>query len=72
MLSRVCLCFALLNLLVTRPTLGQRLYRIQHFSDKYYGKVWLARPSEVFDSGWVAVYDKATNKLLLKVSWRLR
>ena len=35
--------FSLLFLLLPcLPALGQRLYRIQQFSPKYYGKVWLA------------------------------
>ncbi|MGI4872649.1 MAG: XAC2610-related protein [Janthinobacterium lividum] len=58
----------LLLLLTCCPALGQRLYRIQQFSPKYYGKVWLAEPNEVFSPGWVAVYERALGKLLLKVT----
>lgn len=59
----------LLSLLLTcLPALSQRLYSVRNFSPNYYGKVWLAKPNEVFSPGWVAVYEKASNKLLLKVS----
>ena len=47
---------------------GQRLYRVQSFSPRYSAKVWVAQPGEVFSPGWVAVYDKATGKQLLRVN----
>lgn len=46
---------------------AQETYTVDGFSDKYIGKVHLAKPSEVFSPGWVAIYDKKTNRQLLKV-----
>lgn len=47
--------------------LAQQLFKTQDFSDKYYAKVYLESPDEVFSAGWVAIYDKATHKELVKV-----
>ena len=60
--------FLLLLLLAGRPALGQQLYRVQEFSPKYYGRVWLTKPSEVVSPGWVAVYERKTGRQLVKVS----
>jgi hypothetical protein len=46
---------------------AQATYTVDGFSDKYFGKVHLADPKEVFSPGWVAIYDKKTNRQLLKV-----
>ncbi len=46
---------------------GQKTFEVQDFSKDYYGKVYLENPSEVFSQGWVAIYDKKTNKQLIKV-----
>lgn len=46
---------------------AQQTYTVDGFSDKYVGKVYLAKPAEVFSPGWVAIYDKKTNRQLLKV-----
>ena len=68
MFFRYATCLGgLLGLLFARPAPGQQLFRIQHFSNKYYGTVWLAKPRETLSPGWVAVYDQATGKRLLKV-----
>lgn len=57
----------LLGLGAARVATGQKLYQVQSFSPQYTAKVWVAQPGEVFSPGWVAVYDKATGRQLLKV-----
>lgn len=47
---------------------GQKTFEVQDFSKDYYGKVYLEEPSEVFSKGWVAIYEKKTNKQLIKVN----
>ncbi len=60
--------FCLLMILaMTSIVAGQRTYEVQDFSEDYYGKVFLENPSEVFSKGWVAIYQKKTNKQLIKV-----
>jgi len=46
---------------------GQKTFEVQDFSDDFYGKVYLEDPSEVFSKGWVAIYEKKTNRQLIKV-----
>jgi hypothetical protein len=46
---------------------GQKTLDVQDFSPDYYGKIYIAEPSEVFSKGWVAIYQKKTNKQLIKV-----
>ncbi len=47
---------------------GQKTFEVQNFSADYYGKVYVAQPSETFSSGWIAILDKKTNKELIKVN----
>jgi hypothetical protein len=46
---------------------GQKTFEVQDFSKDYYGKVFIENPSEVFSKGWVAIYQKKTNRQLIKV-----
>jgi len=46
---------------------GQVTFKIDGFSDRYYGRAYLSDTSEVFSEGWVAVYDRKTNKKLIHV-----
>lgn len=46
---------------------GQKTLEVQDFSKDYYGKVYLETPTEVFSNGWIAVYEKKTNRQLIKV-----
>lgn len=46
---------------------AQKTFEVQDFSEDYYGKVFLENPTEVFSKGWVAIYQKKTNKQLIKV-----
>src|SRR5215204_1300965 len=46
---------------------GQKTFEVQDFSKDYYGKVYIEKPSEVFSGGWVAIYEKKTNRQLIKL-----
>jgi hypothetical protein len=46
----------------------QSIFRVGEFSKDYYGIVQVESTSEVFKKGWIAVYDKKTDKELIKVS----
>ncbi len=59
-----CLFLILISIAIV---FGQKTYEVQDFSNDYYGKVFLENPSEVFSPGWVAIYQKKTNKRLIKV-----
>ncbi len=52
------------------PIVGfaQATYAINNFSDEYYGKLRINDTSKVFSPGWIAVYNKKTNKQLIKVN----
>lgn len=54
-------------LLTLQVSFGQNTFDVQDFSKDYYGKLYLDNPTEVFSKGWTAIYQKKTNKLLLKV-----
>lgn len=60
--------FYFLILIVTGTVFGQKTFDVQDFSEDYYGKVHLEQPAEVFSKGWVAIYQKKTNKQLIKVN----
>lgn len=55
----LCMCFNF--------CFAQTTFTVNNFSPLYYGKVYVADTAEVFSKGWVAVYEKKTNKLLIKV-----
>ena len=46
---------------------GQKTFEVQDFSKDFYGKVYIEKPSEVFSRGWIAIYEKRTNRQLIKV-----
>lgn len=50
------------NLVKSEP-----IYRVDNFSDYYYGKVQTENNDETFNKGWVAIYDKKSNAELIKV-----
>jgi hypothetical protein len=60
----VCL---LLILAAAGVIFAQKTFEVQNFSPDYYGKVYLENPTEVFSKGWVAIYEKKTNRQLIKV-----
>lgn len=53
--------------LATFNVQAQDTFTVDDFSDSYYGKVYIEDTSEVFSKGRVAIYDKHTNKELIKV-----
>lgn len=48
-------------------TFAQTTFKVDNFSKAYYGKIFISDTSEVFSKGWVAIYDKKTNKQIIKV-----
>ncbi len=48
-------------------TFAQTTFKVDNFSKAYYGKIFISDTSEVFSKGWVAIYDKKTNKRIIKV-----
>jgi len=45
----------------------QSVFRVDEFSEDYYGIVQVESSDEVLKNGWIAIYDKRTNKELIKV-----
>lgn len=58
----------MLILISTGFVFGQKTLDVKDFSADYYGKIYIVDPSEVFSKGWVAIYEKKTNKELIKVN----
>ena len=52
---------------ITHVAFAQKIYSVDGFSKKYYGKVEIADTPEVFKKGWIAIYDRKTNKQIIKV-----
>jgi hypothetical protein len=52
----------------TTVTLAQNIFTVDNFSKDYYGKIQISDTSEVFSKGWVAIYDRRTNKQIIKVA----
>ena len=46
---------------------GQKTFEVQDFSKDFYGKVYIETPSEVFSKGWIGIFEKKTNRQLIKV-----
>lgn len=46
---------------------SQQTFRAADFSDRYYGKIFVEKPDEVFSPGWVTIYDKKNDKELVRV-----
>ena len=61
----ILLFFALWSCMLS--SFGQVTFKIDGFSDRYYGRAYISDTSEVFSEGWVAVYDRKTNKELIHV-----
>lgn len=51
----------------TSLTYAQKVFTVDNFSKNYYGKIQISDTSEVFSKGWVAIYDRKTNKQIIKV-----
>ena len=52
----------------TTVTLAQNIFTVDNFSKDYYGKIQISDTSEVFSKGWVAIYDRRTNKQIIKLA----
>jgi hypothetical protein len=61
-LFTTALFFALTNFVY-----GQTKFTVDNFSPDYYGNISIDDTSEVFSKGWIAIYDKKTNKEIIKV-----
>lgn len=48
-------------------TFAQTVFTVDNFSKDYYGKVEISDTTEVFSKGWVAIYNRKTNKQIIKV-----
>ena len=54
-------------LVLTNLTFAQTVFTMDGFSKDYYGKVEISDTSEVFSKGWIAIYDRKTDKQIIKV-----
>jgi hypothetical protein len=59
---------ALLALIFCTHTMrSQSTFVVDDFSDRYFGKVFIADTNLVFSKGWIAIFDKRSKKQLLRV-----
>lgn len=58
----------LIPIFTTTLSFAQKEFTVDNFSKQYYGKIQISDTSEVFSKGWVAIYDRKTNKQLIKVT----
>jgi hypothetical protein len=63
---KVFLCAAVL--LLGKLLTAQTTFVIDNFSSNFFGKIFIADTSEVFSKGWIAVYEKKSNKQIIKVT----
>ena len=54
-------------LVLTNLTFAQTVFTMDGFAKDYYGKVEISDTSEVFSKGWIAIYDRKTDKQIIKV-----
>lgn len=52
----------------TIGSFAQTIYIVDNFSKDLYAKIKINDTSEVFSKGWVAVFDRKTNRQLIKLS----
>ncbi|GHS88134.1 hypothetical protein FACS1894201_09570 [Bacteroidia bacterium] len=57
----------ILFFVLTHLTFAQTVFTVDGFTKDYYGKVEINDTSEVFSKGWIAIYDKKTDKQIIKV-----
>ena len=58
----------LFSLFLSAVALGQATFVVDDFSDRYFGKVFIADTTAVFSKGWVAILDKKTKKQLIRIN----
>lgn len=56
-----------LLLFIFNFTFAQTIFKVDHFSKEYFGKIFIADTSEVFSKGWIAIHDAKSNKQIIKV-----
>lgn len=61
------LLFICLFLGLGATVFGQKTYEVQDFSKDFYGKVYIEDTSEVYSKGWIGVFEKKTDRQLIKV-----
>lgn len=54
-------------LVYTHLTFAQTVFTVNDFDKDYYGKIEISNSSEVFSKGWIVIYDRKTNKQIIKV-----
>lgn len=59
---------SVIMVLYAQAAFAQATYTIDDFSPDYRATVYVAKPDEVFSSGWISIEDKKTKKELLKVT----
>ena len=55
-------------LFLSSNSFAQTVLKVDNFSNDYYAKVEIDSIKEVFSKGWIAIYDKKTNRELIKVN----
>ncbi len=58
----------ILFIIFANQAFAQKIFKVENFSKDYYGKIQISDTAEVFSQGWVAIYDRKTNKQIIKVS----
>ena len=53
--------------LFIKLTSAQTVFTVDSFAADYYGKVEIDDTAQVFSKGWVAIYERKTNKEIIKV-----
>lgn len=54
--------------ILSKTAFCQTTFVVDNFSKDYFGKVFIADTTEVFSKGWVAIFDKKSNKQLIKIN----
>lgn len=54
--------------ILTSLTYAQKVFIVDNLSKDFYGKIQISDTSEVFSKGWVAIYERKTNKQIIKVA----
>lgn len=54
-------------ILSTEINKQQNEYKVDEFSEDYYGLVYIESDEDFYKKGWIAIYDKRTNEEVIKV-----
>src|SRR5690348_15263881 len=57
----------ILFFVLTQLTFAQTVFTVNGFSKDYYGKISISDTAKVSGKGWIAIYDKKTNRQIIKV-----